>query len=444
MSSEPAIQVENLSKSYLLYATPADRLKQAIFPRRTYHTAVEALKPVTVSIGRGETVGIVGRNGSGKSTLLQLIVGTLTPSGGAVRVNGRIAALLELGAGFNPEFTGRENVFLNAALIGLGREETEAKLADILSFADIGDFIDRPVRTYSSGMFVRLAFAVAVSVEPEILVVDEALAVGDEAFQRRCFARLETLQKAGTTILFVSHAAQSVIQLCSRALLMDKGELLMDGHPRSVIVQYHRLLYGPAEHASAVREEIRALGRGEAPGALPSPAETPVADSKAVLSPDLKSKSIASYGTGAAEIEDVRIETPEGERVNLLVHGADYDIAYTVRFRDDAFGVRFGAFIRTGTGIDLGGTAQSRPLDFPEHIAAGSKAELRFRFRCRLMPGTWFVNTGVSAMINGERQSLHRLVDALLFQVQPDKGLFADGLVNFDFDPSLEIDGVPV
>jgi lipopolysaccharide transport system ATP-binding protein len=235
---ETAIRINGVSKHYLMFERPEDRLKQMIVPRlqrlagrppRQYFRDFAALNGISFEVKRGETVGIIGRNGCGKSTLLQVICGTLPPTSGRVEVNGRIAALLELGSGFNPEFTGRENVYLNAAILGLSRRETEARFDAIARFADIGMFIDHPVKTYSSGMYMRLAFAVAINVDPDILVVDEALAVGDEAFSRKCYARIEEIKEKGATILFVSHSAQTVIQLCDRALLLDRGEKILEG-----------------------------------------------------------------------------------------------------------------------------------------------------------------------------------------------------------------------
>ena len=229
MSSELAIRVDDVSKAFAIYDKPHHRLLQQLFPNagRSWHREFHALRNIAFDVRRGETVGIVGRNGSGKSTLLQIICGTLTPSAGRVEVNGRIAALLELGAGFNPEFSGRENVFLNATVLGLQRSEIEQRFDAIAAFADIGEFMDQPVKSYSSGMYVRLAFAVAINVTPDILIVDEALAVGDEAFQRKCHARIERLRNDGATILFVSHSAGMVIELCNRAVLLGCGGLLM-------------------------------------------------------------------------------------------------------------------------------------------------------------------------------------------------------------------------
>lgn len=235
------IHVRGLCKTFRIYRRPADRLWEA-FGTKCRHTRVEALRAMDLEIMRGETVGIVGRNGSGKSTLLQLIAGTLQPTSGQVVVRGRIAALLELGSGFNPDFSGRENVFLNGQVLGLRRREIESRFEKILEFADIGDFIDQPVRTYSSGMLVRLAFAAAINADPEVLIIDEALAVGDEAFQRKCFARIEQLKAAGSTILFVSHSVASVMQLCDRAVLLDSGRHLLTASAKDVVTLYQAIL----------------------------------------------------------------------------------------------------------------------------------------------------------------------------------------------------------
>lgn len=258
-----AIRVQNLSKCYQIYGTPRDRLKQFVIPKLcrafpplrkafpTHHSLLPtfykefwALKGVSFEIKRGETVGIIGRNGSGKSTLLQLICGTLSPTGGSVETNGRIAALLELGSGFNPEFTGRENVYLNGALLGLSKDEVDKRFEAIATFADIGDFIEQPVKTYSSGMFVRLAFAIQANVDPEILIVDEALAVGDAYFVHRCMLRFNELQKSGTTILFVSHDANSVRNLCSRAIWLVEGGIRDEGNSSKVVDAYLAHLFG--------------------------------------------------------------------------------------------------------------------------------------------------------------------------------------------------------
>ena len=279
MSSENnAIRVDGLGKCYEIYNRPQDRLKQSIIPRiralvgrvpKYYYREFWALRNVSFEVGRGETVGIIGRNGSGKSTLLQIICGTLTPSTGLVETRGRVAALLELGAGFNPEFTGRENVYMNATVLGLTKEEIDARFDDISAFADIGDFIEQPVKHYSSGMYARLAFAVAINVDPDILVVDEALAVGDEPFQRKCFARINKIKSDGATVLFVSHSGGTIINLCDRAILLNRGERLFTGLPKRAVFFAQKLGNTPIESAGPLIEEIfRADMIGDAPSVM--------------------------------------------------------------------------------------------------------------------------------------------------------------------------------
>jgi lipopolysaccharide transport system ATP-binding protein len=256
MSSEIVIRVQNLSKCFQIYKKPHDRLKQSLYPRlqrlvkmkpKQYYKEFWALKDVSFEIEKGETVGIVGCNGSGKSTLLQIICGTIYPTGGVVETSGRIAALLELGSGFNPEFSGRDNVYLNASILGLNKQEIDEKFDAIEAFADIGEFIEQPVKTYSSGMFVRLAFAIQANVDPEILIVDEALAVGDTFFVHRCMLRFHELQKAGTSILFVSHDANAVRNLCSRAIWLADGGIKRQGNSAEVVDAYLADLFGQPE-----------------------------------------------------------------------------------------------------------------------------------------------------------------------------------------------------
>lgn len=262
MSSErTSIRVQNLSKCYQVYEHPRDRLKQFILPRlrrtvalkpRQYFRSFWALQDFSLDVKAGETVGIIGRNGSGKSTLLQLVCGTATPSGGSIEVEGRVAALLELGAGFNPEFTGRENVMLNASVLGIEHDAIAEKFNDIAAFADIGEFIDQPVKTYSSGMLVRLAFAVAIHVEPRVLIVDEALSVGDFAFQNKCVQRLRQMRDAGVTLLFVSHDLNTVQTICDRVIWLDKGAIVAIGNPVEVCQEYQvSMMGGDGTHAAS-------------------------------------------------------------------------------------------------------------------------------------------------------------------------------------------------
>ena len=434
-SDKAAIRVRDVSKHYLIFARPEDRLKQSIVPRlqrlagrppTQYYRDFAALNDVSFEVKRGETVGIIGRNGSGKSTLLQIVCGTLLPTSGTVEVHGRIAALLELGAGFNPEFSGRENVYLNAAILGLSRAEIDARFDDIARFADIGQFIEQPVKTYSSGMYVRLAFATAINVDPDILVVDEALAVGDEAFQRKCFARIESIKDKGATILFVSHGAQTIVQLCDRAILIDGGEKLLDGEPKPVVNQYQRLLNLTREEAAPVREEIRGMRLTEtATGQIEPDKTEPLAPPVGMrplldgwLDAGLVAETTVSYEGSNATIRDVRFLTENGRPVNVLVHGKRYSYEYHVDFKSDARDVTFGMLFKTVSGLVLTGAnddlRQNRRLAVAK---AGETIKVKFGFRCRLLAGNYFTNAGVIATIGDDRKFLHRLLDAIAFRV---------------------------
>jgi ABC-type polysaccharide/polyol phosphate transport system ATPase subunit len=242
MNNNIAIRVENLNKIYKMYRSPSERFKELLHPfKKKYHQEFQALRDINLDIKKGTTFGIIGQNGSGKSTLLQIITGIIRPTSGTVRVKGRISALLELGAGFHREFTGRENVFMQGMLMRMKREEIEKHFDEILSFADIGDFIDQPVKTYSSGMYARLAFATAINVNPDILIIDEILAVGDDTFQRRCHSKLEEFKNSGKTIIFVSHNLSEISKICNRAILLDRGNILDDGNPEDLVYAYNEL-----------------------------------------------------------------------------------------------------------------------------------------------------------------------------------------------------------
>ncbi len=452
-----AISVQNLSKCYQIYATPRDRLKQFVLPpfrqmlgqsAIQYYNEFWALKDVSFEVKKGETVGIIGRNGCGKSTLLQLICGTLTPTSGTIRTNGRIAALLELGSGFNPEFTGRENVYMNATVLGLSNEEIDARFDDIVSFADIGDFIEQPVKTYSSGMMVRLAFAVAINVDPEILIVDEALSVGDELFQRKCFSRIEAIRAQGATILFVSHAGGTIVELCDRAVLMDAGEKLTVGLPKQIVGRYQKLLYAPADKREAIREQIRradekAVGSASAIEKLSPEVLTPIQQIQELQESfdlNLKPSSTIEYESHGAYILSPAVLTLAGEQVNNLVRGKTYRHSYTVQFTKSASNVRFGMLIKTTSGVELGGGASaSSSRDSLAFVEAGSNYRVEFRFRCALNPGVYFLNAGVVGDVDGSETYLHRLVDIAMFRVQPDTENLATGIVDFGCYPELEL-----
>lgn len=494
-----AICVRNVSKHYVMFERPEDRFKQMVVPRleqlvgrspRRYFRDFAALSSVTFEIGRGETVGIIGRNGSGKSTLLQIICGTLQPTSGSVEVNGRIAALLELGAGFNPEFTGRENVFLNASILGVPRKEMEWRFDDIARFADIGPFIDQPVKTYSSGMYVRLAFATAINVDPDILVVDEALAVGDEAFQRKCFARIEDIKDRGGTILFVSHGAQTIVQLCTRAMLIDAGELILEGRPKTVVGQYQRLVNASAEAAKEIRAGITELNTAisalQATGidefaerhsganpklasrATNSPADVPAGSSSlgnvepdAVIvstaeaeaepinvsaqyadyyDPNLTSKSTVYLEERGACIRDMRVTTLSGEQVNVLQMGRRYVFEYTVDFTADAKEVGFEFLFKSVTGLVLAGSDTHRARrERTQFVSGGTSLQISFTFSCLMLPGVYLASAGVRGVVNEDFRMLHKIVEGVLIRVASEPDLVAIGCVNLDATPQVAL-----
>lgn len=445
MSSD-AIRVEGLSKIFAIYRKPHHRMLHMLLGASGGEHWVErfqALKDVYLEVKRGETVGIVGRNGSGKSTLLQIICGTLAPTAGLIEVKGRIAALLELGAGFNQEFTGRENVYLYGTVLGLTRSQVGQKLASILEFADIGEFIDQPVKSYSSGMYVRLAFSVAIHVDPDILVVDEALSVGDEAFQRKCFAKIASIKDAGATVLFVSHSATAVIDLCDRAVLIDAGEVLAVGEPKQIVTQYQKMLYAPKDRLAEIKGEIRSKPNSRAPELHAAKASSPAQGSGAssflpYWDPGLVPPAAIGYEPKGARIRDARIQTLDGEKVNVLVPGETYEYRYRVSFEVRASFVRFGMMIRTTTGAELGGTATSNPSDAIALVESGNGFEAIFQFRCALAPGVYFLNAGALGDIGMGEEFLDRKMDVAMFRVMHTGHRLVTGFVDLDFDANIE------
>lgn len=447
MSSEVSIEARNLSKAYRIYDRPHDRLLQMVTLGRVRRfREFNALSDVSLTVHRGETVGIVGRNGSGKSTLLQILCGTLQPSAGTLRVNGRLSALLELGAGFDPRFSGRENVYLNGAILGLSHDEMSERFDSIAAFAGIGDFIDQPVRTYSSGMYVRLAFATAVSVDPDVLVVDEALAVGDEAFQRKCVARIEKIQDNGGTILFVSHSAQQVVQLCNRAVLIEDGEKLLDGDPKTVTGAYQRLVNAEGARLPVLRAAIR---DGSFVEAIPEPARVDdqtsnhhaEADTSETswFDPGLITHSAIAYEERGARISEVSIYDPSGRIVNVLQAGRTYIIGYSVDFLADAERLSFGTLIKTIDGVMLGGCSTIQaPSEIPTCAKSGSRLDIRLAFECWLNAGTYFLNAGVQSSNGDEIFYSHRVLDAVMFRVEQRQQTIATAAVDFRFSARLE------
>ena len=447
-SSDVVIQVEHLSKCYNIYNRPQDRLKQSVIPRlqrlvsrppSRYFHEFWALRDVSFEVHKGETIGIIGRNGSGKSTLLQLVCGTLSPTLGTLTTEGRIAALLELGSGFNPEFTGRENVYLNGAILGLSTEAINDRFDAIANFANIDDFMEQPTKIYSSGMLLRLAFAVQAMVEPDILIVDEALAVGDEKFQRKCFARLEELKSNGTSILFVSHSSSQILELCDRALLLESGEKLMLGQPSTVINAYQKLIYAPLSQQDDLRKQYKdadqsAIGtdhpvdiaanasNGEADllSEQISMASSVIHESHEASFFDhtLVPTSTVIYPVQGAEISSFRILDAHGESVNLLSFGQDYHFEISGKFLSDREKIYFGIHIRTISGLVLTGQRYPEEGKYFEKVHHGEHFSLIFGFKMNLSAGTYFSGGGIWSL--DEPQCLHRIIDALMFRILPE------------------------
>lgn len=408
MSSDRVIEVESLGKCYSIYGKPSDRLRQVFSTRIAaalgrspprYGRDFWALDDVTFSVGRGETVAIVGRNGSGKSTLLQMIAGTLEPTRGRVRVAGRVAAMLELGAGFNPEFTGIENVYLNGALLGLTREQIDQRLPSILDFAAIGDFVQEPVKTYSSGMYMRLAFAVSVQVEPDVLIVDEALAVGDIAFQHKCFRRLDELKARGVTILMATHSMGTVLEHADRAILLDRGRLLRDDRDLlSVVADYERLLRGLA------RAEVPAQGSpgAVAAGLLPGKREL------AEIAQRSREHALGEqrFGTHRAIIEGIVLAGSEFADADdpVLIAGRRCVLRFVLLAAERIDGVALGVSARRADSGDLWGD---------NNLYAGVDINLRpgrneivYEFQMPLSAGEYLLFCGLAAVGGASREDL--------------------------------------
>ena len=407
-----AIEVDNVQKIYKLYDKPSDRMKEAFgFGKKTKHKLHYALKGVDMKIYQGETVGIIGTNGSGKSTILKIITGVLNPTSGRVLVNGRISALLELGAGFNMEYNGIENVYLNGTMMGFSEKEIEAKLPEILSFADIGDYVYQPVKTYSSGMFVRLAFAVAINIEPEILIVDEALSVGDVFFQAKCYHKFEEFKKMGKTIVFVSHDLSSISKYCDRVYLLNQGNILGEGSPKAMIDTYKRVLVGQYDGPESVGEETASLLDDEDL----QRAAAQKADEKGT------NPNALEYGTKQAQIEEFYITDDRGVPTNAILKGSMFTIHMRVRFMDHIPAPIFAFSVKNVIGVEITGTNTMIEKAFLDSVEPGEVKNVTFTQKMNLQGGEYLLSLGVTGYNQDTFEVYHRLYDALNITVVSDK-----------------------
>jgi lipopolysaccharide transport system ATP-binding protein len=410
MNDDFAVSVRDLTKKYRLFSTPMERLKESFHPfRKRYHKEFWALNGISFDIPKGEVLGILGRNGSGKSTLLQIIASVIQPTSGTVIVNGRVSALLELGAGFNPEFTGRQNVLLNGAIVGVSHEEMFERMPAIIEFADIGEFFDQPMKIYSSGMFVRVAFSASVHVDPDILIVDEALAVGDAKFQHRCFQKFREFQKRGTTIIFVTHAAELVIRHCSRAILLNQGRLIADGTPETVARQYIDLL--EERHSSpSLQERVLPLVAKSSGASMqlfcPINETAKTVNAFLVERPNTDQCSRRStYNPGEYSQKDPRAEILDylvvrGDSVDAthVMSGDEVDIYVKVRFQADVERPCFGIALNSVDGVQIYALNSAWTTSEIIPACAGDFRIVRFHLTFALNSGDIFLDAGVDEL----------------------------------------------
>lgn len=401
-----AIEVKDVDKVYKLYEKPSDRIKEALgLGSKVRHTDHKALSDVSMTIYQGETVGIIGTNGSGKSTILKIITGVLNPTAGEVKVNGRISALLELGAGFNMEYNGIENIYLNGTMIGFTEKEIDEKLQSILDFADIGEYVYQPVKTYSSGMFVRLAFAVAINIDPEILIVDEALSVGDVFFQAKCYHKFEEFKAMGKTILFVSHDLSSIAKYCDRVVLLNQGTKLGEGAPKEMIDTYKQVLVGQyqlpessSEGNLLEDEDIRKLASGQN------------------INPDL-----LEYGSKKAKIVEYYFTDDKGIRTSAVVKGSRFTIHMKVEIKEDIQAPIFAFSFKNIKGTEITGTNTMFEKSFLEPVSAGDVKEITFEQEMNLQGGDYLLSLGVTGYEGDTFTVYHRLYDVINLTVISDK-----------------------
>lgn len=421
--SETAILVDHVSKLYKLYDNPMDRLKESLgLSRKKRYKEHYALSDVNFEVKTGEAVGIIGTNGSGKSTILKIITGVLNPTGGAVHVNGRISALLELGAGFNPEYSGLENVYLNGTMIGFSREEIDAKLDDILSFADIGDFIYQPVKTYSSGMFVRLAFAVAINIEPEILIVDEALSVGDVFFQGKCFRKFEEFKKQGKTILLVSHDLSSISKYCDKVILLNKGIKVDEGSPKEIIDLYKKILANQSVEVNELEEENQEDETEQKQESYTAVAGT---EKSQMVSqwrkPFVLNPNLLEYGNRKAEITDFTIQDAAGNVTNVIEKDTEFRISMEVCFTEPVKEPIFAYTIKDIRGTDLTGTNTMYEKSPVTEKNPGDVQRVTFTQTMTLQGGEYMLSLGCTGYCGGEFEVFHRLYDVCSISVMSSK-----------------------
>lgn len=451
INEECMIEVTDVTKVYKLYDKPIDRLKESMsLSHKNYHRDFYALNHISFDVKKGEAVGIIGTNGSGKSTMLKIITGVLTPTAGSIKTQGTVCALLELGAGFNQDYTGIENIYMNGTMMGFTREEMDAKLQDILDFADIGDFVYQPVKSYSSGMFVRLAFALYISVDPDVLIVDEALSVGDVFFQAKCYHRMDELKQKGTTILMVTHDLGSVMKYCDRVLLLNKGERIAEGKPGEMVDLYKKILAGQYSGnedfvdkqdfgVDSVGGEAVKLRQENAGGAkaVDTPEETAAQEPEGLMQTQLTlNPSVQHYGNGKAEIYDFGILDQKGKVTNVVLKGEYFSIKEKIRFHAPVESPIFTFTIKDKRGADLTGTNTMFEGEDIAPVKAGDEYTCTFRQKMTLQGGEYLLSMSCTGFEQGEHTVYDRKYDIASLTVLSNKNTV--GVYDMESEVTLE------
>ena len=435
---EIIIELKNVSKVYKLFGTKADRMKEALHPlKKKYHKEFYALNNIDLQVRKGEILGIVGMNGSGKSTLLKIIAGIIQPTSGSLKVKGNVVPLLELGAGFNPEFSGLENIYFYNSILGFSRKETDALVPKILEFAEIGEFIYQPIKTYSSGMRARLSFAVAVNINPDILIIDEILSVGDDLFRRKSFARIEEFFKAGKTVLFVSHSEGNINQLCSRAIMLHQGRVVLNGATKIVTMNYTRFLFSKPEKRNLLLKDFKDLTQEHILketerkdekniGAEVSSENAEKAKDVPFLIPNFIPKSTIITCNAKLTASEFTLKTITGKEVNALVQHEEYIFSFKMSFLEEIGFINFGISFKTEKGVPVSWKFYPERLKhLKEFIHHGDLMTVNWRFKCLFLPGTYFINTSMRKVTDGEVTLLYKGADIIAFRVlgsNEDKG----------------------
>jgi lipopolysaccharide transport system ATP-binding protein len=427
---EEVISLTQVSKIYKLFSTNTDRMWEALHPgKKMFHQEFFALEDVNLKVLKGEILGIVGMNGSGKSSLLKLIAGITQASRGKINVKGSVVALIELGAGFNPEFTGLQNIYFYNSIMGFSKKETDKLLDKIIDFAEIGEFINQPLKTYSSGMMARLSFSVSVNINPDILIIDEILSVGDELFRRKSFSKMEEFISSGKTILFVSHSVAQINQICSKAIMLHKGRIVLEGSPKYITMNYDKFLFSNPEKKKIMLEQgfpldensddngtIQNLSSGQHQIIQPTQAEIPLGKSY-YLSNFLTKSAVVTINSNV-EVTGFSIETMSGMKVNVLARNEDFKFSYIMHFNEDVGNLNFGIGIKNASGVVLNWIVFPGKAKYVDQVTkCGDSLLVGWKFKCKFLPGTYFVNTGIRNKINGIENLIYKGADIFAFKV---------------------------